>query len=265
MADYGGGIGSMVGGEETFDADMDHAIERGGESLRAEIESFLTEHRLTVVFQPVVDLGSMQRIGYEAFARVPGASQPPSVWFREARTEGLLEELELEAMRIALSEADRFPDDVFIALNASPSTAASTGIRDVIASFPFRRIVLDINEAAAIDDYPGLESAIDKLRGEGVRIALDDAGSGSTSLRHIAGVGPDFIKIDTSITRGIDTDLSNQAVAMALHSFGTRMGAVTIAEGIETEGELQMLASMGVQVGQGYFLGHPEPVEKVLA
>ncbi len=230
----------------------------------AAIDTLLRGGELRVVFQPIIELASMKVVGYEALARFPDAgSRSPAAWFQEATASGQRVRLESEAIRVAVASSKVLPEDAFIAFNASPETAASSALRHALGSMPLSRVMLDISEAAAVEEYGALEATIDELRAEGVRIAIDDA-SGD-SLNNIIGVRPDIIKIDTDITRGIDGDIGNQAVALALGSFSDRIGATVIAEGIETETELETLRSFGIHAGQGYHIGRPQPAEAYAA
>jgi EAL domain-containing protein (putative c-di-GMP-specific phosphodiesterase class I) len=120
-----------------------------------------------------------------------------------------------------------------------------------------RRIVLEVTEHAAVRDYGRLNAAVGTLRSRGVRLAVDDAGSGFASLQHILRLAPDFIKLDMELTRDVDNDLARRALAAALISFAAEIGATIIAEGIETEAELSTLRDLGVAYGQGFFLARP--------
>ena len=102
-----------------------------------------------------------------------------------------------------------------------------------------------------------LRRAIDELRAKGIRLAIDDAGSGYSSLQHILHLNPDIIKLDMALTRSVDIDPARRALASALIFFGHETGCVIVAEGIETQAELDTLRVLGVPRGQGYFLGHP--------
>lgn len=228
--------------------------------VRARIEELLAGNELRIVFQPLVDLATGRTIGHEALARFPdkGATSPTQ-WFVDATAAGLRTELEAAAITLAVASAVNLPSDTFLALNASPSTAIAVDLRSVLEPIGLARVILEITELAAVVEFPKIERAIEDLRRDGLRIALDDTGAGYVSLRHVIGVRPDLIKIDMNITRSVDSDVTNQAVASALCSFADRMGALVVAEGIETEAEREMLLSLGVVAGQGYLFGHPAP------
>jgi EAL domain-containing protein (putative c-di-GMP-specific phosphodiesterase class I) len=120
-----------------------------------------------------------------------------------------------------------------------------------------RRVVLELTEHDAVTEYDELGTALDRLRDLGIRVAIDDAGSGYSSLQHILRLRPDIIKLDIALTRGIDADPARRALAEALVSFGREIGALITAEGIETAEQLDTLRRIGARYGQGYHLARP--------
>ena len=228
---------------------------------RRRVEKLPADGSIRVVFQPIVDLATTKVIGYEALARFPGdSSVSPRTWFAEAAEVGLLLEIEMTAIRAALAHLERLPKDAFISVNVSPETAGSEELRAVLASVDPARVVLEITENAAAGDYEEVSEAVGALRAIGVRIALDDTGSGTVSFNSLFDVHADIIKIDIDVTHGIASDPMKEAMASALKALADRLGAMSLAEGIETEEELNLLRGVGVQAGQGYFFGRPEPV-----
>jgi EAL domain-containing protein (putative c-di-GMP-specific phosphodiesterase class I) len=149
-------------------------------------------------------------------------------------------------------------------VNASPETIISAEFSDALADLPAERIVLEITEHADVGDYDALLAALGPLRARGVRLAVDDAGAGYSSLRHILHLQPDLIKLDMSLTRNICLDPARKALASALVSFAREMGSQIIAEGVETEAELSTLKEIGVERAQGYLLARPLPLDEVL-
>jgi len=121
------------------------------------------------------------------------------------------------------------------------------------------RVVLEITEHEAVDDYDTLIRGLAGLREQGVRVAIDDAGAGFASLRHTLQIAPDIVKLDISLTRNIDTDHARQALASALVQFADEMEITIVAEGIETPEELAELVQLGVHYGQGFYLAKPSP------
>jgi len=233
---------------------------------RRRVEQLLADDSLRVAFQPIVELASRKVIGYEALARFPGDSdRSPQQWFAEAAEVGLQLEIEMAAIRRALGHLQELPLDAFISLNVSPLTAGSTELRDALAEVAGSRVVLEITESAAAEGYDKVIDAVDELRASGVRIALDDTGSGSVSFSNLLDVHADIIKIDIEVTRGIESDPMKEAMASALRSLAFRSGAMSLAEGIETEGELDLLRKLEVEAGQGYLFGRPESVPEAPA
>lgn len=211
--------------------------------------------------QPIVGLRDRLVVGAEAFARFGGsARRSPSHWFSEAAVVGLREELELLAVRRAVEDLGRLPAGAFMSINVSPATITSPGFLKVIAGTESSRLVAELTEHAPIDDYERLAETVANLRAHGMRLAIDDAGAGYSSLRHILELRPDMIKLDTSLVRDIHSDRSKQALATGLISFAAEIDSEIVAEGIEREAELERLVALGVERGQGYLLGRPAPL-----
>jgi EAL domain-containing protein (putative c-di-GMP-specific phosphodiesterase class I)/CheY-like chemotaxis protein len=220
---------------------------------------------LSVVFQPVVSLRSGAVVGLEALSRF--RSQPvhgPDVWFAQAAAIGIGVELELTAVTKAVARFPQIPDHLWVGINVSPETVLSSRLDALLDRVPVDRVVLEITEHAHIADYVKLREALTTLRSLGVWLAIDDAGAGYASLRHILQLAPDCIKLDISLTRDIHAVRSQRAMAAALVAFAGETGASIIAEGIETAEELATLRDLGVEFGQGYYLGRPAPLSEEL-
>ena len=121
-------------------------------------------------------------------------------------------------------------------------------------------LVVEITEHSAIDDYSVLTPVLAALRALGIRIAVDDASAGFASLRHALQLEPDSIKLDVSLTKGIDHDRKRRTLAAGMISFAAELGAEIVAEGIEEDAELATLRELGVTYGQGYLIGRPAPL-----
>jgi EAL domain-containing protein (putative c-di-GMP-specific phosphodiesterase class I) len=222
------------------------------------LEHLLTVGALSTVWQPIKDLRTLETVGVEALTRV--ASHPtrsPHVLFSEAAEVGMGLRFELAAVSAALDTLGLLPTQHFLSVNASPHTAQSAELSDLLLSGSSHRVVVELTEHAAVEGYEGLKGALEELRSRGARIAIDDAGAGYASLQHILKLRPDIIKLDSSLTLGINADPARRALASALVSFGRDIGAEIVAEGIETEQELEVLQTLGVPWGQGYYLGKP--------
>jgi EAL domain-containing protein (putative c-di-GMP-specific phosphodiesterase class I) len=231
----------------------------------------MSNGRLVAVFQPIARLDDGHVVGVEALARFdPELTASPLPWFEEAESVDLRTELEISAVRAAITASDNLLEDVWLSLNVSPLTAQATdALLEALAPAGNRQLVIEITEQAEVEDYEGLNHALSRLREAGVKVAVDDAGAGYASLRHILQLAPDFIKLDVTLVRGIDTDRALRALAAALISFAGEIGATMIAEGIETRRDLDVLRELGVELGQGFHLARPhrppvEPLVRVL-
>lgn len=222
------------------------------------INQTLADRTFTIVFQPIADLRSGPILGMEALARFHGEPQrPPNEWFDEAATVGLETELELAAASTALAQLDQLAPDMFMSVNISPQTVVRAEFAHVLDGLPHERIVLELTEHARVEDYETLLATLDDLHRRGVRIAIDDAGSGYAGLQHILRLRPDIIKLDLELTHGINTDPARRALTTAMISFARELDATIIAEGIETRRELETLRALNVPYGQGYHLARP--------
>jgi len=123
-----------------------------------------------------------------------------------------------------------------------------------------RPVILEITEHEVIEDYPAVREAISAL-GHDVRLAVDDAGAGVANFGHIIELRPDFVKLDISLVRRVNANLGRQAMVIGMRHFSRTAGCRLVAEGIESEEEARTLTGLGVEFGQGYLFGHPEPVE----
>jgi EAL domain-containing protein (putative c-di-GMP-specific phosphodiesterase class I)/CheY-like chemotaxis protein len=250
-------------GESIFD-DVAGIEERGAK--RARIRAVMEQDQLDVVFQPIVDLDSRAVVGYEALARFAAHPQRgPEHWFQEAHEVGLGAELELWAVRRACERSHGLPSGAFLTVNVSPDTAERPDLLALLAGAQVDHVVLEVTEHARVDDYPRFRVAIERIRELGARLAVDDAGAGFASLRHILELDAELIKLDGSLTRSLETDPRRRSLASALIEFGRESGAAVLAEHIESELQLVELRRLGVHLGQGFHLGRPEPLPAAAA
>jgi EAL domain-containing protein (putative c-di-GMP-specific phosphodiesterase class I) len=144
-------------------------------------------------------------------------------------------------------------------VNLSPETLLLPGVHGALARspIPLSRIVLEITEHSSVEDYADLARALRPLREAGMRIAVDDAGAGYATFRHILALSPDVIKLDRTLIAGIDRDPARRALAAAVVSFAGETRTSVVAEGLETAAEFRTVLRLGVDSGQGYLLGRP--------
>jgi EAL domain-containing protein (putative c-di-GMP-specific phosphodiesterase class I) len=212
---------------------------------------------LEVVFQPIVDLNQLACVGYEALARFPDG-RPPDIWFAEARAVGLDKMLEMAALWRAV---ETFPGPGSLSVNLSPATAVSSEFADFVRRCPPEiDLTIELTEHAVVADYPTLVNALTPMRRSGVQVAVDDAGSGMSSMRHVLAIEPDIIKLDCSLVSGIDGDSGRRALAGSLQQFAEKVGAVVLAEGIERHEEWEVCQDLGISLGQGFYFGRPCPL-----
>jgi EAL domain-containing protein (putative c-di-GMP-specific phosphodiesterase class I) len=148
------------------------------------------------------------------------------------------------------------PGGCFVSLNVSPALILAGDELRAILAVRTRPIVLEITEHETIADYAALRSAFVAL-GSGLRLAIDDAGAGVANFNHLIELRPQFVKVDIGLVRGVNADLTRQALIVALLHFATATDCRLIAEGIETEAERAVLEKLEVPFGQGYLFGRP--------
>jgi EAL domain-containing protein (putative c-di-GMP-specific phosphodiesterase class I) len=213
---------------------------------------FASEPDFRLVYQPIVHLDSGIIAGVEALCRFSDGRSPEH-WFQECEHLDLAASLDLAIIERALADIPRLPDG-YLSINLSPSTLRDPRLAQLLRApgVPTNRIVVEVTEHARVNDYLEAQRVLGALRKGGIRVAVDDAGSGYASLRHILELRPDIIKMDLSITRDIDTDPARRALATALVIFAGEVGAVVVAEGAETESELSALQAAGIDRAQGF-------------
>lgn len=227
-------------------------------ATRAGIDALLAHHAFHPVFQPVVDLVDRRPIGFESLTRFDDGSRP-DVRFDEAAGVGLGTTLEQATMQRACEDAVHLPPDSWLSINVSASLLRAPGVLARELARVERDVVLEVTEREAVDDYDELRAALDALPGR-PRLAVDDAGAGYSSLRHILQLHPEFIKLDGTWVHGVDTDGARQALIAGLQLFATEAGMTLIAEGVETMDEAATLLDIGVDYAQGYLFGRPAAV-----
>jgi EAL domain-containing protein (putative c-di-GMP-specific phosphodiesterase class I) len=216
---------------------------------------------LEIHLQPVVSLvdDSHPTLGFEALARFrTDPYRSPDVWCARARSCGLQAEVELSCARAALALMPLLPDSAYLSLNVSPETLGSPYFLRMLDDVATTRLVVEVTEHAIVAEYSALLRAINALRERGLRLAVDDAGAGFASFRHVLELGPEIIKLDIHLTSGIARDSSRQALIGSLSVFADSVGACLVAEGIEADADLLTLRRLGVGAGQGYLFAHPE-------
>ncbi|SNY38008.1 sensor domain-containing phosphodiesterase [Paractinoplanes atraurantiacus] len=204
-----------------------------------------------VLLQPIIDLATGRRVGAEALSRFPQHwNEPPDESFADAGLIGERDRLEIQALRSAAAHLDRVSG--YVAMNVSPATLMTGECQDALSAMPLSRVVLELSEHDPVEDYDALHAVLAPLRARGMRLAIDDVGSGYSSLRHIVVTRPDVIKLDRGIVTGLQGDSVLPVVVRSLVDLAAAVGAVVVAEGVETAGDATTLAALGVHLGQGW-------------
>lgn len=247
LATFGSIVGSLIAPAlETRHREAD---------ARATIAATITAGAFTPFFQPIADLHSGAVVGYEALTRFTDGT-PPDVLFGLADRAGIGLELEAATLVAAVAAAAVLPPAAYLSLNVSPAMIVSGGLAPLLAGHE-RTIALEITEHVLVDDYTDLRAALTAL-GPDVLLAVDDAGAGYASLRHVLELAPNYVKLDLGLVRGIDRDPARQALIAGMTYFAVKRKVRLVAEGIETTAELKMLRELAIPYGQGHLLGRPQ-------
>ena len=211
-----------------------------------------------IVFQPIHKIADVRLTGFECLSRFDiEPLRSPDHWFTSAHEAGAGLKLELHSIRKALKALEIFPGNIYLSINSSPEMILSGYLTPLFAEFDLGRVVLEITEHAVIQDYEALSVMLSPWRARGIRLAIDDAGAGYSSMRHILNLEPDIIKLDMSLTHNVHIDDKRKALAKGLIAFAHDIGSLITAEGVEQDGELQTLHLLGADNVQGYLLGRP--------
>ena len=171
-------------------------------------------------------------------------------------------QLEIVAVERALAHLGQIADETYMSINLSPAAVVSADFKRVLSNVDAARVVVEITEHAPIANYDLFNAGVAGIRALGTRLAIDDAGAGFASLRHILRLEPEFIKLDITLIAAIESDRSQQALAAGIISFADGIGAAVIAEGIEHAEALDALRALGVPYGQGFHLGRPAGLKR---
>jgi diguanylate cyclase (GGDEF)-like protein len=252
-----------------YDPEKDHG--HVDEGMRAELSAAITAvieaGRLTPVYQPIVELATGRVTGYEGLVRVPKESTfaHAGALFDAAEVAGRVDDLDRAALDVVLRGARGLDEAVTLSVNVSPRTLESPQFNATTFLSIIRRhgmvpgrIVLELTEREAIRDPERLRAVLLGVQNAGVRVAADDVGAGNAGLRLLSQFRFDVVKIDLSLVQraGEGHDKTN-SVLRSIVEMADRLGATTIAEGVETSAQLRTARRLGITAGQGYLLGRP--------
>lgn len=236
------------------------------EQRKERLREIIDAEAVTTLVQPVMDITTLDVIGYEALSRGPANSEfeRPDKLFRVAYDSDLVLRLERLCRKKALEAAVGLPDGRLLFMNVEPDAVADPELREAAtanmlaqANITPDRVVLEITERSAILDFGSFRSTLEYVRALGFNVAVDDAGAGYGSLQCLAELRPEWIKVDISLVRGCDGDDVRSQLITSLVTYAESIGVKLIAEGIETRGELDRLREIGVRYGQGFLFSLP--------
>jgi len=235
--------------------------------LVKELDKVLADEQISCVYQPVVNLDDYSVLGYEVLARGPIQSQlhRPDVLFDVARDQGRVEELDRVCRVMAARGGATLPNETLRFINTEPvnlffRSRSDLFVQEFVEATPEplrAKTVMEITEKSIIDDFTHFREVVTQLRERGFRIAIDDAGAGYSGLQTMVEIEPDFIKLDISLIRNVDTSVVKQKLIRTLRDFCVDAGIILIAEGIETEEQLAALKELKIPYGQGYLFAYP--------
>jgi diguanylate cyclase len=243
------------------------ANEYGG--LEAALRKAIDNEGLHLHYQPQVDLRTRRIVGFEALARWDLAERgavSPSVFIPLAEKVGLVVSLGAWALRRACTDALDWGDDIMIAVNVAPQQLRVEGFVDMVADVLAKsglkaaRLELEITETAPLYDDEAILTVLRKLASMGVRVSMDDFGTGNTGLSYLHKFRFDTLKIDQSFVSKLGDGKEAELIVNAIVELGVSLNVQTVAEGIETEQQAAILKSMNCAVGQGFLFGHPAPL-----
>jgi diguanylate cyclase (GGDEF)-like protein len=220
----------------------------------------IEDERIEIVVQPIVDLHGGGILAWEALARFESAAgHGPAHWFALAESLGMRVDLELACLRRAVALQDQLSAGVLLSVNVSAQALHDPRIRRVLLESSPQSLIVELTEEGLVRDLGALRADLEPLLARGIKLAVDDMGAGYSNLRQVTALGPSLVKLDRTLVDGIDSAPAQFALLDALIGYAQRTGAQIVAEGIETEAELEVLRALGVTYGQGYLLAAPAP------
>ncbi|MEJ2503964.1 MAG: EAL domain-containing protein, partial [Gemmatimonadota bacterium] len=228
-----------------------------------DLKGLLRDGAVFMEYHPIIVTESEEVYGYEALARGRRSGlRSPEVLLDVASEANLLWELSrLLRKRAIEGAAAELEEGQYLFLNVDPHDFNDPEFRDLtpeaLAVEDPERVVLEITERTAINDYPQFKKYLDAFRERGFRFAVDDAGSGYAGLGSIANLDPDYIKLDISLISNIDTNFLKQSLVGTLVDFAEDHGAMVVGEGVERREEFEAIRELGVHLTQGFLFHKP--------
>lgn len=260
---------------EFFAPEMSHKAEFSA-LLEVELRTALEQDELTLHYQPLVDSYSGNIVGLEALSRwrSPALGQvPPDQFIPVAEQSDLIRTLDewvfIKACQQLKLWREQLGLDLFMAVNVCPTRFHDANIVTHILGrlrefgLPPHSLEIEITERMMMDNDPLVREQLVELRNHGVRISIDDFGTGHSSLSYLSRLPVDTLKIDRSFVQNVTAGSEQSVLVEAIVAMASKLGLHVVAEGIERESEKAFLVSCGCDLLQGFLLGHPEPPDKI--
>jgi PAS domain S-box-containing protein len=236
----------------------------------ADLHRAIAEDEIRPAFQPLIELRTGQLSGFEVLARWHHRELgeiAPDDFIPEFERNGLIDQLS----RVLLEKAFAVPlfreRNLGLAINISPNQLLGSRLAERIAAvaskyiFPLDRLTIEITESALVDDLDRARAVACELKDLECKLALDDFGTGYSSLRNLHALPFDELKVDRSFVSSVTEKRESRKIVAAVLGLGHSLGLTTVAEGVETEEQANMLLWLGCELGQGWLYGHPAPAE----
>ena len=250
---------------------MDHAVERRVH-MEQELRGAWERGELSLAYQPVCRASDGRVVGAEALLRWQHPMLgmiSPSVFIDVAEQSGLIDGIGLRVLQSACAEAMRWStigeggERLFVSVNVSPRQLRKGDLPDIVAEclresgLPASCLHLELTETAVISDELQAATMLARLHATGVKVWLDDFGTGFSGLSHLRRVPVDGVKIDRSFVADLQRDPDDLALTTAIIAMAHSLGITVVAEGVEKEAQYNLLAERGCDLVQGYWLSHP--------
>ncbi len=237
---------------------------KGEEKIIGELKKIINEELIIPFFQPIFTLNPFKLHGFEALTRPKTDSilANPELLFKAAIQFGVYSELEILSWKKAVAYASQFLKDEKLFLNCNPYLVECPKFLTIKSIFDktninVNNVVLEITERSSVSDFKVFYEHLDAYKQHGFSFAVDDVGGGYASLEAIVETKPEVLKIDRHIVCSLEEDLFKQSIVKFIVSFCKENNILSIAEGIESKIELDIVKELGIDAVQGYYLAKP--------
>ena len=251
----------------------EHEVEiRRLSTIEHTLRSIDLDAELSLHFQPIVNVGTARLMGFEALARWHNPELghvAPDVFISVAERTELIGTITQVLLRKAVAAARSWPEDIFLSFNLSMRDLVSqTTILQIVSIIESsgidpRRIIMEVTETALMQDYELVQESLRILRSMGMKVALDDFGSGQSSLSHVHQLSLDKIKIDRAFVRNIETQENARNIVKTVIDLCRNLKFDCVVEGVETAEQAEIIGELGCSTMQGYFFAKPMPQGEV--